>query len=222
MAPPGMEEMTSQLQGMFQNLSTGKTRTQKLRIVEALKALVEEEAGKLVNEDELKLHAIAEAEENGIVFIDELDKVAKRSETSGTDISREGVQRDLLPLVEGSTVSTKYGTVRTDHVLFIASGRISFCEAIRFDTGTAGPAADSGRTECLECRRLRSNFARTPCLTYRAVCGADDDGGAGFELQRRRYRTYRPDRVGGERADGEHRCTSVAYRDGASVRRHFL
>jgi len=128
MAPPGMEEMTSQLQGMFQNLSTGKTRTQKLRIVEALKALVEEEAGKLVNEDELKLHAIAEAEENGIVFIDELDKVAKRSETSGTDISREGVQRDLLPLVEGSTVSTKYGTVRTDHVLFIASGAFHFAK----------------------------------------------------------------------------------------------
>lgn len=128
MAPPGMEEMTSQLQGMFQNLSTGKTRTQKLRIVEALKALVEEEASKLVNEDELKLHAIAEAEENGIVFIDELDKVAKRSETSGTDISREGVQRDLLPLVEGSTVSTKYGTVRTDHVLFIASGAFHFAK----------------------------------------------------------------------------------------------
>ena len=128
MAPPGMEEMTSQLQGMFQNLSTGKTRTRKLRIEEALKLVVEEEASKLINEDELKLHAIAEAEQNGIVFIDELDKVAKRGETSGTDVSREGVQRDLLPLVEGSTVSTKYGTVRTDHMLFIASGAFHFAK----------------------------------------------------------------------------------------------
>ena len=128
MAPPGMEEMTSQLQGMFQNLSAGKSRARKLRIGEARKLLIEEEAAKLINEDELKLHALSEAEQNGIVFIDELDKVAKRSETSGTDVSREGVQRDLLPLVEGSTVSTKYGTVRTDHMLFIASGAFHFAK----------------------------------------------------------------------------------------------
>ena len=122
MAPPGMEEMTSQLQGMFQNLSGGRTNTRKLRLREALKLLTEEEAGKLINDDDLKARAVEDVEEHGIVFLDEIDKVAKRSEYAGTDVSREGVQRDLLPLVEGSTVSTKYGMVRTDHILFIASG----------------------------------------------------------------------------------------------------
>jgi ATP-dependent HslUV protease ATP-binding subunit HslU len=122
MAPPGMEEMTNQLQGMFQNLGGQKTRHRKLRIEDARKVLVDEEAGKMVNEDELKLTAVQNAEQNGIVFIDEIDKVAKHGETSGADVSREGVQRDLLPLVEGCTVSTKYGMVKTDHMLFISSG----------------------------------------------------------------------------------------------------
>jgi len=122
MAPPGMEDMTNQLQGMFQNLGNAKTRTRKLRVDDALKLLTDEEAGKLINEDELKLTALENAEQNGIVFIDEIDKVAKRGETSGTDVSREGVQRDLLPLVEGCTVSTKAGMIKTDHILFIASG----------------------------------------------------------------------------------------------------
>ena len=124
MAPPGMEEMTSQLQGMFQNLSGGRTRTRKLAIKDAFRVLTEEEAGKLINEEDMKSNALEDVEENGIVFIDEIDKVTRRSEMSGSgaDVSREGVQRDLLPLVEGCTVSTKYGMVRTDHVLFIASG----------------------------------------------------------------------------------------------------
>jgi ATP-dependent HslUV protease ATP-binding subunit HslU len=122
MAPPGMEEMTSQLQGLFQNLGSGKSRTRKVRVEDALKMLTDEEAAKLINEDELKLSALENAEQNGIVFIDEIDKVAKRGETSGADVSREGVQRDLLPLVEGCTVSTKAGMIRTDHILFIASG----------------------------------------------------------------------------------------------------
>ena len=122
MAPPGMEDMTSQLQGMFQNLGNAKTHSRKLRVDDALKMLTDEEAAKLVNEDELKLTALENAEQNGIVFIDEIDKVAKRGETSGTDVSREGVQRDLLPLVEGCTVSTKAGMIKTDHILFIASG----------------------------------------------------------------------------------------------------
>jgi ATP-dependent HslUV protease ATP-binding subunit HslU len=122
MAPPGMEEMTQQLQGMFQSLGGGKTRTRKLKIREALKLLVDEEAAKMINEDELKVRAVDNAEQNGIVFIDEIDKIARRQETTGADVSREGVQRDLLPLVEGCTVNTKYGTVKTDHVLFIASG----------------------------------------------------------------------------------------------------
>jgi len=122
MAPPGMEEMTSQLQGMFQNLGSNKTKRRKMRVIEARKVLTDEEAVKMVNEDELKLTAVQNAEQNGIVFIDEIDKVAKRGETSGADVSREGVQRDLLPLVEGCTVSTMYGMVKTDHILFIASG----------------------------------------------------------------------------------------------------
>jgi ATP-dependent HslUV protease ATP-binding subunit HslU len=122
MAPPGMEEMTQQLQGMFQNLGGGRTRPRKLKIKEGLKLLVDEEAAKMINEEELKLLAVENAEQNGIVFIDEIDKIARRQETMGADVSREGVQRDLLPLVEGCTVNTKYGTVKTDHVLFIASG----------------------------------------------------------------------------------------------------
>jgi len=122
MAPPGMEEMTSQLQGMFQNLNSGRTKLRKLKIKDALKILQEEEAGKLVNEDEIKQTALEAVEQHGIVFLDEIDKICKRSEMGGGEVSREGVQRDLLPLVEGSTVSTKYGMIKTDHVLFIASG----------------------------------------------------------------------------------------------------
>ena len=122
MTPPGMEEMASQLTGMFQNLNTGKKKTRKMRIKEAMKALTDEEAHKLVNEEELKANALENVEQNGIVFLDEIDKVAKSGQTSGADVSREGVQRDLLPLVEGCTVNTKYGIVKTDHILFIASG----------------------------------------------------------------------------------------------------
>ncbi|MCG8016098.1 MAG: ATP-dependent protease ATPase subunit HslU [Candidatus Thiodiazotropha sp. 'RUGA'] len=123
MAPPGMEEMTSQLQGMFQNLGSGRTRRRKLRIKDAFKVLSDEEAAKRINEEDLKLRALETVEQHGIVFIDELDKVTSRTETSGgADVSREGVQRDLLPLVEGCTISTKHGMVKTDHILFIASG----------------------------------------------------------------------------------------------------
>ena len=125
MAPPGMEEMQQQLQSMFANLGGNKTRTRKVRVKEAQKLLIDEEAAKLINEEELKVQAVRNAEQNGIVFIDEIDKVTRRQETVGADVSREGVQRDLLPLVEGSTVSTKYGPVKTDHVLFIASGAFS-------------------------------------------------------------------------------------------------
>ena len=121
-APPGMEEMQQQLQAMFQNLGAGRTKPRKMKVREALKLLVEEEAAKLVNEDELRAAAVRNAEQNGIVFIDEIDKVCRRQDSYGADVSREGVQRDLLPLVEGCTVSTKYGAIKTDHVLFIASG----------------------------------------------------------------------------------------------------
>ncbi|MDA8786271.1 ATP-dependent protease ATPase subunit HslU [Porticoccaceae bacterium] len=123
MAPPGMEEMTNQLQGMFSSMGKGKTSTRKVTVAEAMKQLKDEEAGKLVNEEKIKTNAVEAAEQNGIVFLDEIDKVCRRGEGSGgADVSREGVQRDLLPLIEGSTVSTKYGMIKTDHILFIASG----------------------------------------------------------------------------------------------------
>ena len=122
MTPPGMEEMANQLQGMFQNMGGQKPKKRKMRIKDAMPLLIEEESAKLINDEEIKQQALESAQQNGIVFIDELDKVAKRSEYAGADVSREGVQRDLLPLVEGSTVSTRYGMVKTDHMLFIASG----------------------------------------------------------------------------------------------------
>ena len=121
-APPGMEELTQQIQGMFQSVGGGKKKSRKLKIAEALKLLTDEEAAKLVNDEDVKLEAVKAVEQNGIVFLDELDKIASRSEMQGADVSRQGVQRDLLPLVEGTTVSTKYGMIKTDHILFIASG----------------------------------------------------------------------------------------------------
>ena len=121
-APPGMEDLTSQIQGMFQNLGGERKKTRKLRIQEAKKLIAEEEISKLINDEELKLRAIQTVEQNGIVFLDEIDKITSRSETSGSDVSRQGVQRDLLPLVEGTTISTKYGMIKTDHILFISSG----------------------------------------------------------------------------------------------------
>ena len=122
LAPPGMEDLTAQIQGMFQNLGGAKRKTRKLRIHEAMKLLTEEEAAKLVNDEDLKLKALTNVEQNGIVFIDEIDKITSRQETGGAEVSRHGVQRDLLPLVEGTTVSTKYGMIKTDHILFIGSG----------------------------------------------------------------------------------------------------
>ncbi|MBK8132352.1 MAG: ATP-dependent protease ATPase subunit HslU [Gammaproteobacteria bacterium] len=126
MAPPGMEEMTNQLQSMFANMGSGRTKRRRLPVAKALKLLTDEEAAKLVNDDDIKARALTNAEQNGIVFIDEIDKVARRGEVSGSDVSREGVQRDLLPLIEGCTVSTKFGMIRTDHILFIASGAFHF------------------------------------------------------------------------------------------------
>jgi ATP-dependent HslUV protease ATP-binding subunit HslU len=123
---PGMEDLTQQLQSMFQNLGAGRRRSRKLAVRDAFKALVDEEAGRLVNDEELKARAVANVEANGIVFLDEIDKIASRSEVQGADVSRQGVQRDLLPLVEGTTVNTKYGMVRTDHILFIASGAFHY------------------------------------------------------------------------------------------------
>jgi ATP-dependent HslUV protease ATP-binding subunit HslU len=128
MAPPGMEELTQQIQSMFANVGQGRRRSRRLRVREAFRLLLDEEAAKLVNEEELKSRALASVENNGIVFLDEIDKIAARSELAGADVSRQGVQRDLLPLVEGTTVNTKYGMVKTDHILFIASGAFHFAK----------------------------------------------------------------------------------------------
>src|SRR2546425_1362045 len=128
LAPPGMEDLTSQIQGMFQQMSGGRRKVRRMKVDEALKALIEEEAAKLVNDDDLKAKALANVEQNGIVFLDEIDKIATRQETVGADVSRQGVQRDLLPLVEGTTVATKYGMIKTDHILFIASGAFHFAK----------------------------------------------------------------------------------------------
>ncbi|MBI4293346.1 MAG: ATP-dependent protease ATPase subunit HslU [Betaproteobacteria bacterium] len=128
LAPPGMEELTQQIQGMFQNLGGARKKLRKMKIREAMKLLTEEEAGRLINEEDLRARALANVEQNGIVFLDEIDKIASRSETAGADVSRQGVQRDLLPLVEGTSVSTKYGIIKTDHILFIASGAFHFAK----------------------------------------------------------------------------------------------
>jgi len=128
MAPPGMEELTSQIQSMFQNLGTARRKLRKLQVKEALRLITDEEAGKLINDEELKAKAIRNVEQNGIVFLDEIDKIASRSETGGADVSRQGVQRDLLPLVEGTTVSTRYGMIKTDHILFIGSGAFHYAK----------------------------------------------------------------------------------------------
>jgi len=128
LAPPGMEELTQQIQGMFQNLGGGRKKTRRMKIADAMKALADEEAARLINDEEVKAAALKNVEQNGIVFLDEMDKIASRSETQGADVSRQGVQRDLLPLVEGTTVSTKYGMIKTDHVLFIASGAFHFAK----------------------------------------------------------------------------------------------
>ena len=122
LAPPGMEDLTSQIQGMFQQMSGGRRKVKRMKVADALKALIDEEAAKLINDDDLKAKALVNVEQNGIVFLDEIDKIASRQETVGADVSRQGVQRDLLPLVEGTTVATKYGMIKTDHILFIASG----------------------------------------------------------------------------------------------------
>jgi len=128
LAPPGMEELTSQIQSMFQNLGGGRRKQRRMKVAEAMKLLTEEEATRLINDEDLKTRALRNVEQNGIVFLDEIDKIASRSETMGADVSRQGVQRDLLPLVEGTTVSTKYGMVKTDHILFIGSGAFHFAK----------------------------------------------------------------------------------------------
>ena len=223
MAPPGMEEMTQQLQGMFQNLGGGRTRSRKLKIKEALKLLVDEEAAKMINEEELKLRAVENAEQNGIVFIDEIDKIARRQETAGADVSREGVQRDLLPLVEGCTVNTKYGTVKTDHVLFIASGAFHMSKPSDLIPELQGRLADPRRARAAGGRGFRAHPDRTGCLAVPPVHGA-----AGHRRRRRWSSTDSGVRRLAEVAfevnekHREHRRAAPAHGHGAAARDRVL
>jgi ATP-dependent HslUV protease ATP-binding subunit HslU len=177
MAPPGMEEMTSQLQGMFQTLSGNRQKTRKLKVRDAMKLLTDEEAAKLVDEDELKTRALHSVEQHGIVFLDELDKVTRRSETVGADVSREGVQRDLLPLVEGCTVNTKYGMVRTDHILFIASGAFHVSKPSDLIPELQGRFPIRVELKSLETDdfvRILTEPDASLTLQYRALLGTED------------------------------------------------
>jgi ATP-dependent HslUV protease ATP-binding subunit HslU len=177
LAPPGMEDLTQQLQGMFQNIGGGKKRTRKMKIKEALKALADEEAARLINDEEVKASALKNVEQNGIVFLDEMDKIASRSETQGADVSRQGVQRDLLPLVEGTTVSTKFGMIKTDHILFIASGAFHFAKPSDLIPELQGRfpirvELDSLSVDDFECILTQTDA----CLTrqYEALLGTED------------------------------------------------
>jgi ATP-dependent HslUV protease ATP-binding subunit HslU len=176
-APPGMEELTQQIQGMFQNLGSGKKKTRRMKIADALKAMTDEEAARLVNDEEVKLRAVNNVEQNGIVFLDEMDKIASRSETQGADVSRQGVQRDLLPLVEGTTVTTKFGMIKTDHILFIASGAFHFAKPSDLIPELQGRfpirvELDSLSVEDFECILTQTDA----CLTrqYEALLGTED------------------------------------------------
>jgi ATP-dependent HslUV protease ATP-binding subunit HslU len=176
MAPPGMEELSQQLQGMFSNLGGDRTRSRKIKVAEAFKLLTEEEAAKLVNEDELKVQALRNAEQNGIVFIDEIDKIARSQETAGVDVSREGVQRDLLPLVEGCTVNTKYGMVKTDHMLFIGSGAFHMSKPSNLIPELQGRLPirvelDALKTE--EFERILTEPDASLCTQYTALMGTE-------------------------------------------------
>ena len=176
-APPGMEELTQQIQGMFQNLGSGKKKTRRMKIADALKAMTDEEAARLVNDEEVKLRAVSNVEQNGIVFLDEMDKIASRSETQGADVSRQGVQRDLLPLVEGTTVTTKFGMIKTDHILFIASGAFHFAKPSDLIPELQGRfpirvELDSLSVDDFECILTQTDA----CLTrqYEALLGTED------------------------------------------------
>jgi ATP-dependent HslUV protease ATP-binding subunit HslU len=177
MAPPGMEELTQQIQAMFANLGRERRKPRKLKVGEALKLLIDEEAARLVNDEDLKTRALANAEQNGIVFLDEIDKIAARSEVQGADVSRQGVQRDLLPLVEGTTINTKYGMVKTDHILFIASGAFHFAKPSDLIPELQGRFPIRVELESLTAKDFERILTATDaCLTeqYKALLATED------------------------------------------------
>src|SRR5574340_476398 len=176
-APPGMEDMTSQIQNLFQNIGGGKRKQHKLKIAEAMKLLTEEEAMKLINDEELKIQAVHNVEQNGIVFLDEIDKITSRSEASGADVSRQGVQRDLLPLVEGTTVTTKYGMIKTDHILFICSGAFHLAKPSDLIPDLQGRLPIRVELDSLSVSDFEQILTNTDaCLTkqYQALLGTEE------------------------------------------------
>ncbi|MFO0208204.1 MAG: HslU--HslV peptidase ATPase subunit, partial [Betaproteobacteria bacterium] len=177
MTPPGMEELTQQLQQMFQNVGQARRKSRRLKVREAMKLLVDEEAARLVDDEELKARARANVEDNGIVFLDEIDKIASRSETQGADVSRQGVQRDLLPLVEGTSVNTKYGMVKTDHILFIASGAFHYAKPSDLIPELQGRFPIRVELESLSVQDFERILTSTDaCLSrqYQALLATDD------------------------------------------------
>ncbi|MDR6201950.1 ATP-dependent protease HslVU ATPase subunit [Paraburkholderia graminis] len=207
MGPPGMEDMTEQIRSMFANIGGGKKTRRKMKVKEALKVLTDEEAGKMLNDEEVKTKAVQNVEQNGIVFLDEIDKIASRNEAGGGEVSRQGVQRDLLPLVEGTTINTKYGMVKTDHILFIASGCVSSREAERSDPRTARAFSDSRGARFAVGERLRVDPRVDGCEPRQAIPGTTGNRRRASGIRRRRHSPSRGDRLFGERKDGEHRCT---------------
>ncbi len=214
MGPAGMEEMTQQLQGLFQGMP-GRRKARKLKIGDAMKQLVDEEAGKLVNDEEIKSQAMRNVEQNGIVFLDEIDKIAVRSEVSGADVSRQGVQRDLLPLVEGTTVNTRYGMVKTDHILFIAVGRLPSVQALGPDPGAAGAVPDPRRAGVAVGRRFRTDPDRDRREPDQAVPGTARHRGGAARVPAGRHPAAGADRLQRQRADREHRRAPAAHGAGA-------
>jgi ATP-dependent HslUV protease ATP-binding subunit HslU len=216
-APPGMEELTAQIQGMFQNMGGGRKKSRKLKIFEARRLLIEEEAAKLVNDEEVKLDAVRNVEQNGIVFLDEIDKIASRSDTHGVDVSRQGVQRDLLPLVEGTTVSTKYGMIRTDHILFIASGAFHLAKPSDLIPELQGRLADPSRTGLAVGGRLRMHPDPDRRLPDQAVPGAAGHRRRNARLRCGWHQAAGRDCLVGQRADRKHRCATPVYGNGAAA-----
>ena len=222
MGPAGMEEMAEQLKGMFAQFGGAKRKLRKVRIAEALQLLVEEEAARLVNDEEIKTTALANAEQNGIVFIDEIDKVASRAETQGADVSRQGVQRDLLPLVEGTTVNTKYGHGEDRPHPLHRLGRLPPRQAERPDPGAAGALPDPRRARFAERRRLRGDPDADSREPGQAVPAAARHRRRDARTGTGRDPAPRADRLRRQRAHREHRCAAPVDGDGASARRGQL